>query len=117
MNIIKRLREQRGGMVQTKDQYVYIYRAMVRYGRILELLGDLNPTITSNTALVESLRKADRWVDTFYSLIIRQTLPNLVSTNLAVMTQFSIILIAGTWSRSQGWYYDEDHIVHVLTKI
>ncbi len=62
VSVIEQMREDRGGMVQTDEQYEYVYRAVVRYARLRETLGSLNSYTSDNDALRAALIKANRFV-------------------------------------------------------
>lgn len=63
ISVIEQLREDRGGCVQTEEQYEYIYRAIVRYARIRNVLtGHVSANTPENEALRQAMIKANRYI-------------------------------------------------------
>ncbi len=55
------MREDRGGMIQTDEQYEYVWRALVRYARIRESMLSITEYTSDNDALRAALVKANRY--------------------------------------------------------
>ena len=58
--VIEQLREDRGGSVQTEEQYEYIYRCLIRYARIRDVLNGTSDNTPENEALRLAMAKANR---------------------------------------------------------